>query len=110
MIFYLSQNDRLPTLTTQLSDSVGVVDISSGTPVLYWKLRYRPSGSGLFSGIGSIVGSPTTGLVSYTFTTGNVAYPGVYNAYWRINFSGGQSETFPNDGEKLLFEITPGLE
>lgn len=107
MQFFLSQNDRLPLLTTELSDSQGVIDITSGTPVFYWKLRTYASG--LNSGIGSVVGNGTSGVVMYTWTTGDAAYPGVYSAYWKVNFSGGKTMTLPNDGQKIVFEITSEL-
>jgi hypothetical protein len=108
MIFFLLQNDRLPVLQTQLSDSVGYVDITSGTPVFYWRLRGRPSGSGLYSGIGTVIGSATTGLVQYAWGTGDVANGGVYAGRWKINFANGQPMSFPNDSY-FMFELTNNL-
>lgn len=106
MQFFLSQNDRLPILTTELSDSQGVIDLSSGTPVFYWRLRTHASG--LNSGLGTVVGSPTTGVVQFTWTTGDVAYPGAYAGRWKVNYSGGKTLTCPNDGF-FSFLITSDL-
>lgn len=106
MQFYLIEEDRLPVLQTQLSDSIGYVDVTSGTPVFYWRLRSHASG--LHSGIGTVIGSPSSGLVEYDWTTGDTAYPGVYVGRWKVNYSGGFSETFPNDSY-IIFEFGANL-
>ena len=109
MTFYLNAGDRLPLLQTQLSDSYGAVDITSGTPVFYWRLRGNPSGSGLYSGVGTVIGDGVSGVAQYQWVTGDVAYPGVYAAKWKVNYTNGQVETFPNDGSKILFQIVNNL-
>lgn len=106
-MFYLLDGDTLPVLQTQLADSYGYVDITSGQPWFFWRLRGRPSGSGLFSGQGTTVGNSVSGLVQYTWTGGIQA--GVYNGRWKIYFSGvNKWESFPNDSY-LMFEITNNL-
>lgn len=107
MTFNLGQTDRLPYLQTELSDSQGVVDITSGTPILYWQLMSRASGT--YSGVGTIIGSSTTGVVQYQWTTGDTINPGVYWGYWRINFPASRSERFPNSEEKMIFTISPNF-
>jgi len=105
MIFYLLQNDTLPVLESQLSDSYGYIDITSGTPILYWRLRGRPDNSGLLSGTGTVIGDATTGLIRYTWTSGNTVNAGVYAGRWKINFDNGDRISFPNDSY-FIFEIT----
>lgn len=108
MIFFLLQNDQLPVLQSQLSDSVGYVDLTSGTPVFYWRLRGRPSGSGLHSGIGTVIGDATTGLVQYSWTSTDADNAGVYAGRWKINYSNGKRMSFPNDSY-FMFELTNNL-
>lgn len=106
--FFLKKLDVLPVLQSQLSDDVGFIDLSSATGVYFaYRPRYLDSGAVTSIKLGSIV-SAVSGIVQYTWTTGDTITPQVYLGEWIVNFSGNQQMTFPNDSY-ITFEIASGL-
>lgn len=53
--------------------------------------------------------NPTRGMVHYEPVAGDVDTPGRYIGEWQVTFSGGEIQTYPNDGY-LLITITAEVE
>ncbi len=104
--FYIKHNDRLPSLRAELSDSQGLIDLTSGVVTFYYRLKSRASGVNSGS---AVVINAASGITEFQWGASNVANPGVYYGEWRVQFSGAKESTFPNDS-MFMFELGKRLE
>ena len=93
--FWIKQNDLRPQLTAYLSDVNGPLGLPSGTTI-YFNM-YPDSFSGGFSKAMSIINSGS-GIVAYSWVSGDTSVAGDYLAEILTNFTDGTSERFPNFG------------
>lgn len=99
--FTIKQGDTAPVLYDSLTYSDGTqVNLTGASVNLV--VRQMTASNVAFNKSATIV-TPTTGSVSYTFTSTDTATAGQYVANWIVTFSGGSQMTFPTVGE---LEIT----
>ncbi len=78
------------------------MNITGATVNLEWWYTNRVSGL-VYTGAAVIIG-PTSGVVQYAWSTGNVINPGVYSYRWKATLADGKTYAYPNDGY-LSFQI-----
>ncbi len=105
--FYLKKGDTLPVFRAELLDADdNPVNINNSLITLHYTLRYP--GSTVNTRSMDIV-NPVSGLVQYTFTTGDTLTPGLYTAEIVATFTGTSQEmTFP-PGSNLLLQVTEDI-
>lgn len=109
--WWIKRGDTLPILTAALTDkaSGAAVNLTSVTGVQLTLLRKTDSTGAPITGaspverVGTVVGDPTTGTVSYSFVagdwTGGTALPsGTYEAEWELTYNSGAIRTVPTEG------------
>ena len=100
--FFLTENDRLPTLRSNLSLSDdGFIDLTGGTGYFIYKNKYTTDVP--VTGAIDIIG-PTSGYCQFQWPSGTA---GVFYGRWRIILNGKQI-SFPNDS-MLDFSICEDL-
>ncbi len=100
--FYIKQNDEASILTATLTDEYAVAVNIMGAAVLF---QMAPIQGGVVVGGTAVnldAGTATRGMVSYDWSTGQTATPGLYLGEWQVTFAGGTVQTFPNDGYTLV--------
>ena len=102
--FFLTRTNRLPVLRAELADSQGVINLSGAS--VEWKYRIKPTGVEIVRNANIISGD--LGIVQYSWISGDVNEANVYWGQWRVTFSDGRQECFPNDSY-LTFEIIKDL-
>ena len=103
--FFLTEKDRLPLFTANLSQNdVGYLDLTGGTGYFLYKNKYSTEQT--FTGNIDILGA-SSGYVQFQPASGNVSGAGVFYAKWRIILNGKQI-TFPNDSF-LVYSTTEDL-
>ncbi len=102
-----------PAIQDTLLDADGnAIDLTGAT--VTFVMGPVASGSASVQGAASIV-SASSGIVSYAWGTADLATPGLYYAYWQVQYSGGAVEKLPQGGafagdpESLLIRVTPDL-
>lgn len=110
--FTIKQGDRLPALT-MLLESIApgagpvAVDLTGCTVKLVMALRKDPTQVTIV-GVGTIVGSPTLGTVSYTWGASDTATAGIYDAEWHVTNGSGLRQKVPTNGFFTIY-VEPGL-
>ena len=94
--FTIKENDLLPEIQYQLQDSVGNIDLTTATGVLFI-MSIEKGTPNKVSAAATIV-TPATGIVKYVWTGTDTDTPGDYQAEWEITFPGTKKLTVPNDG------------
>ena len=104
--YYINELDRLPTLRMEVSDSLGVIDLTDATGTLWYRLKSRVSGSGVTQRSITIL-TPTGGIAEAQWTSGELPR-GVF--YWQAQFvlSNGKNVTFPQ-GTYNTFSVVRNL-
>lgn len=98
--------DTAPALVATLKADDGTVVNLTGATVTF-SMRDQKTGAILVTGACTLT-SATGGVVTYTWVTGNTDVAGVYNADFKVTFSGGAIETFPNS-RFLIVSVQPAL-
>lgn len=101
MIISISKGDTLPVLQAELSASSEIIDLTGCTVQFIYQPKSRQTAP--TTGSATIV-SATSGIVEYSWVTGDTATPGVYLAKWLITYPNNSTLTVPND-RNLIFEI-----
>lgn len=102
---FIKQIDRLPVYQENILDTNGsYLNLSSLTTGYF---IYKPYYSGTpVTGAAELI-SAASGLLQHSWTSGDVATPGLYMGEWRLSFSSGE-RTYPMDGF-ITFEIQPRI-
>lgn len=104
--FTIRQNDHGETMTSTLTDATGAVVNLTGATV---KLVASPiRGGAKIVNAAATITDAVNGKVSYTWQAVDTAVNGEYVATWKVTFSGGAVESFPNAGYVTVY-ITPDL-
>lgn len=104
--FFLTEIDRLPVFTANLSQNdAGYLDLTGGTGYFIYKNKYA-TGQQPVTGNIDILGA-TSGYVQFQPASGNVSGAGVFYAKWRVILNGKQI-SFPNDSF-LTYSVTEDL-
>lgn len=91
--WYMTQNNRRPSITAQLYSATGPIDLTGATGVKFVMSR---------NGVSKIDASATivtaaTGKVRYDWGATDTNTPGVFNAHFEITWSSGITQDVPND-------------
>jgi len=109
-MIYVKQNDTMPMASTTLLRGTVVVDLTLATEVRFkMVLRGANAGNLKVDGVASVVGSPTDGVCTYQWVTGDTDQPGTYGAEWEVTWDDGRVETFPTIGVDFV-SIRPDLD
>lgn len=105
--FYIKQDDEIPVIEAQLTDSQGnPIDLSNSTVTLHVA---KPRGLGnVFSKEANVVDGEN-GVVHYVWEEGDTSETGRFRAEFTVEYINGDTETFPNSGYETIF-IDPSLE
>lgn len=92
-IYYIKQNDTLPSLVAQLMDSDGEIDLTGATVMLIAR-----SGTRMITKP-CVINNPLIGLISVHLDESETSHCGHYRAEFEITYIfGGEKLTVPNDG------------
>lgn len=105
--FEIKSGDRAPTITSQLTDGGGPLNLT-GTTVTF-QMRSVSGGALAVSAAATIVGDPLNGIVQYEWQVGDTDTPGLYHFEWVVVFATGEPQSFPTEGF-LTLEIGPDLD
>lgn len=98
--FTLKQNDTRPRLQRYITQTVNgatsPVDLTSASQVKL-NARLTSAAAVVFTGVATMT-TVSSAYLTYTFTAGQTATNGIYDAEWEITYSDGGIETVPNDG------------
>lgn len=99
--FVVRQGDTASALTDQLLDAAGVaVNLTGATVTL--TLVPLAGDTALVNNGAATIPTPLEGRVSRAWGAGETATPGLYLGSWRVTFSNGSIQTFPNSGFFLV--------
>jgi len=106
MTFYIKQNDTSPAIRATLRDGDGDVINLDGATV---RFHMRPIGSTTVKvdAAGTVI-APAGGIVQYSWSEEDTDTVGAYQAEFEVTYTGGNVETFPNDGY-IRVEITDDI-
>lgn len=106
MSFYIKQNDTSPSLRSFLRDGDGdPIDLTGATV----KFLMRPiGGTTLKINDSAVIVTALSGLVQYEWEVGDTDTVGSYQAEFEVTYTGGDVETFPNNGY-IRVEVTDDL-
>ncbi len=91
---YLKQGDLSPRLVAELTDRNGKPVPVSGADVQF-KMKLKGADALTIDAPGGVLDG-AAGLVYYDLQAGDTDVPGVYDCEFRIVYSDGRPETFPN--------------
>lgn len=95
--FTIRQNDTDPPIDDTLQDEDGSAeDLSSGVDSVDFHLQ-AADGTTKVDATGSITDG-ANGKVEYEWSSGDTDTEGWYKAEWQVNYSDGDTGTFPADG------------
>jgi hypothetical protein len=104
--YHIRADNLLPEIEATLYRDRKVANLTGATSV---ELIYRPKAGGtVITKTGSFVGAMTSGVVKYSWISGDTATVGDYEAYWRVTYAPSVYESFPNNGF-FTFSITENL-
>lgn len=91
--FTIREGTTRPPIESELLRGNGVADITGATVA---RLLYKPEGGGAdVVRIATIV-SVKPARVRYDWIAADTLTPGIYIAYWEIEYPGGAKESFPS--------------
>lgn len=109
--FIRTQGDRVHSISAQLSDASGGLDVPHGTTVSFsgHLLGHREiviGGNGVIVRADAEDDDPNRGFVRYDLSTDDVLHPGIYYCKWRLVPPGStQTQSFPEDARMTLLVL-----
>jgi len=97
---YWKKGDTAPAVSEQLLDGTGAPVVLSGASVRFH--AWAEGGSAAEVDQPATITDAATGKVSYTPTAADTDTIGPYIVEWKVTFSGGAIERFPNSGNQKL--------
>lgn len=94
--FYIKRGDRLPAISTQITDSLDQPINLTGSSVLF-VMRGPWDTSPAISSAATIVDA-AQGKVRYDWTGTQTDVPGSFRGEFRVTFAGGSQQSFPTNG------------
>jgi hypothetical protein len=105
--FVIKQNDTWPPMVATLTQADGQpIDLTGAGTISMWM---KSDSLTISTDPCDVVGDPSDGVVSYTFTSADTATAGTYRVEWDIDFGSGKRQTAPNDGYKTV-EVVESLD
>jgi hypothetical protein len=103
--------DTYPPLKATLTDSNGVIDLTSASTVKLIMKSQTVSPPALVTGYCTILSPPSAGQVVYDWASMDLSVADTYQAEFEIAWSGGGIQTVPNaEAENIYIEVDPDLE
>lgn len=100
--YSITQGDLLPilspvplTVTDPITGVVGPIDLTTAVSITF---IMKPTSGSTIGGACAIVGSPTLGIVSYTWAAGDTDITGTYSVSFKVIWPASKPQTFPNVG------------
>lgn len=103
----LRQGDTAPTMLAILKDEAGVAINLTGASVTM-QIRDQATHTRVITDGTVVIVAAALGSVSYTWTAPGTVNPGILECYFKVVFSGGLIETFP-DSRFLLVNVIPAI-
>lgn len=100
----MAAGDTLPALTRTLTDGNGNPVNLTGATVSF--IMWQRGATTAKVSASTNITNPTTGAVSYAWSTGDTDTAGDFFARFKVTLANGKVETHPNDGY-LSIQITP---
>jgi len=95
----LKRGDTSPAFTATLRDRNGdPIDLTGATLRFLMRTAETFGAGTVIDSAAAIVGAPTDGAMSYTWTAPDTLTPGKFWAEVEVTFGSGEVETFPNVG------------
>lgn len=104
--FAIKQGDLLPTLEATFTDTNGPIDLTNASVVFYYKLK-NSSLATPATGVMS-VSTPTSGIATYIWASGETVTPGTYIGEFVVTFPNTKQLSFPTDSF-LVFEVVKDI-
>jgi hypothetical protein len=101
--FYLTAGDVGPPLDEQLVDQNGTPINLTGATVTFRMVEYFQKTFVAVNSLSAMILDAINGKVRYQWTTGDTATPGLYLAWFVVNWGGGPQH-FPQD-DSLIIKI-----
>lgn len=95
--FFIKRNDDTPTLDVALQDDRGRPVNVTGATVVFHMRNTSDDSVKVDGGTVSAI-TATKGEVRYEWTTTNTNTAGTFEGEFEVTFSGGEIQTFPNNG------------
>jgi hypothetical protein len=100
--FTIRAGTTLPPIEGELTRGKNIADITGASVA---RLIYKPeSGGADITRVATIV-SVKPARAQYGWISADTLTPGIYLAYWEIEYSGGAKESFPSRG-RFKFAVT----
>ena len=100
--FYISQGNLLPTIQTTLKTPAGAsIDLTGCTVNLTMRI-WQNSKTFYLNKPCDIIGSPTLGVVRYTWASPDTNAIGNYYCRWVISYPDGRVQSVPNPGYDII--------
>ena len=102
-------DDTLPAFSATLTRNGTAFDLNAaGNFVASAALRYRLRGATTWTERALTIPAGSSGLVTYTWASGEPAAAGLYDFVVRVTFTTTDTQTFPNGDGYGTFQITAG--
>lgn len=94
--FVIKKDNTLPILRRQLQNGSGTaINLTGATVTFYMRSK---DGTQIINGASCAIEDAVNGWVTYTFTAAQTAVAGFHNAEFKVEYSPGNFESFPNEG------------
>lgn len=100
--FTIRAGTTLPPIEGELTRGKKLADITGATSA---RLIYKPEGGGADVIRNAIIVSVKPAIVQYGWVAADTLTPGIYLAYWEVEYAGGVKESFPSRG-RFKFAVT----
>jgi hypothetical protein len=100
---YWAKGDTAPAIAEQLFDGMGTPVVLTGASVRF--RAWAPGAASAEVDAAATITDAATGKVSYTPVAADTDTIGAYQVTWKVTFSGGAIEKFPNSTPQRLIVV-----